>query len=191
MNSLSQIESAEHCSHVVAQDQRVLESAADFETFFHQHYDRIARAIARIVGDTSCAEELAVEAFWKLWRTPQAHGESAGGWLYRTAINLGLYELRRRARHARYQKLLRFQSPSTPEEIHAASEEQTQVRRVLAAMKPRDAELLLLRSNDLSYEDLADALDLNAASVGTLISRARTAFRKEYVQLYGKPTMGK
>jgi len=193
---VSQIDAAKHCSHVVAQDQRVLESAEDFETFFHQHYDRIARAIARIVGDTSCAEELAVEAFWKLWRTPQAQGERAGGWLYRTAINLGLCELRRRARHARYQKLLRFDSPGfatrvTPEEIHAAAQEQTQVRRVLAAMKPRDAELLLLRTNDLSYEELANTLELNAASVGTLIGRARTAFRKEYVKLYGKPRMGK
>jgi RNA polymerase sigma factor (sigma-70 family) len=191
MTSLSQIEPAKHCSPVVAQDPDLRESAADFETFFHQHYDRIARAVARIVGDTSCAEELAVEAFWKFWRTPQAHGESAGGWLYRTAINLGLYELRRRARHTRYQNLLHFRSPSTPEEIHAAAEEQTQVRCVLATMKPRDAELLLLRSNDLSYEELASALDLNAASVGTLIGRARTAFRKEYVKLYGEPRMGK
>jgi hypothetical protein len=29
----------------------VPESAADFETLFHLHYDRIAYAIARIVGD--------------------------------------------------------------------------------------------------------------------------------------------
>ena len=56
----------------------------DFESCFHTNYARIARAIARIVGDPGRAEELAVEAFWKLWRTPQAHGENAGGWLYRT-----------------------------------------------------------------------------------------------------------
>lgn len=191
MTPLSQIDGAKHYSLVVAQDPVVRDSAADFETFFHRHYDRIARAIARITGDTGCAEELAVEAFWKLWRSPQAQGENAGGWLYRTAINLGLYELRRRARHARYQKLLHLAGPSTPEEIHAATEEQTQVRCVLAAMKPRDAELLLLRSNDLSYEELAATLNLNAASVGTLVARAKTAFRKEYVKLYGEPTMGK
>src|SRR5579862_6411617 len=76
----------------------------DFEAVFHLHYDRIAHAIARIVGDPSRAEELAMETFWKFWRTPQAHGEKAGGWLYRTAINLGLYELRRRARHARWER---------------------------------------------------------------------------------------
>jgi len=169
----------------------VQESPLNFETIFHSHYDRIARAIARIVGDTACAEELAMEVFWKFWQTPHAHGEKAGGWLYRTAINQGLYELRRRARHARYARLLRFASPSTPEELRAANEEQEQVRRVLAVINARDAELLLLRSNDFSYEELAAVLGLNPASVGTLISRARQAFRKEYTKLYGEPRMGK
>jgi RNA polymerase sigma-70 factor, ECF subfamily len=131
-----------------------------------------------------------MEVFWKFWLTPQAHGDKAGGWLYRTAIHLGLYELRRRARHSRYERLLRLSGPSTPEEIHAAAEEQKQVRRVLAAMKPRDAELLLLRSNDFSYEELAAMLQMNPASVGTLIGRARQAFRKEYTRLYGEPRLG-
>jgi len=168
----------------------VHETLQDFEATFHLHYDRIARAIARIVGDPARAEELAMEVFWKFWQTPLAQGTQGGGWLYRTAIHEGLYELRRRARRARYERLLRFNSPSTPEEIHAATEEQGQVRRVLAGMKPRDAELLLLRGNDFSYEELASALDLNPASVGTLIGRARQSFRKEYTKLYGEPRMG-
>ena len=159
----------------------------DFETLFHLHYDRIARAIARIVGDTGCAEELAMEAFWKFWQTPQAHGEKAVGWIYRTAINLGLYELRRRGRHARFQRMLRLGGPATPEEIRAAREEQEQVRRVLAGIRPREAELLLLRNDDFSYEELAAVLGLNPGSVGTLIARARVAFRKEFVKLYGEP----
>ena len=167
------------------------EDSVDFDTFFRAHYARIARAVARVVGDDACAEELAVEAFWKYWRTPAAQGEQAGGWVYRTAIRLGIGELRRRARHARYAGLLRFGSPPNPEAIHAASEEQKRVRMALAGLKPRDAELLLLRSDDYSYEDLAALLDLNLASVGTLLVRARQAFRKEYTKLYGEPQMGK
>jgi RNA polymerase sigma-70 factor (ECF subfamily) len=166
-------------------------SPLSFEATFDLHYRRIARAIARITGDPSRAEELAMEVFWKFWHTPQAHGDQAGGWLYRSAINLALYELRRRARHSRYQQLLRLAGPSTPEEIHAATEEQKQVRRVLTAMKPRDAELLMLRGDDFSYEELASMLQLNPASVGTLIGRAKEAFRKEYTKLYGEPRFGK
>jgi len=45
------------------------DASFDFEAFFQGHYQRIARAIGRVVGDHARAEELAVEACWKLWRT--------------------------------------------------------------------------------------------------------------------------
>lgn len=162
------------------------ETPFDFEAVFHVHYERIARVIARVVGDPARAEELAVEIFWKLWRNPQAHGEKAGGWLYRAAVRIGLDELRRQARRERYEWLLGFVQARNPEEAHAANEEQAQVRRVLATLDSRQAGLLLLRADGLSYEDLAAALNLNPASVGTLISRAQQAFRKEYERTYGK-----
>ncbi len=171
-------------------DTPVSEASGSFEAVFESHYPRIARVIARVVGDTACAEELAMEVFWKFWQTPAAQGELAGGWLCRSAIHLGISELRRRARHARYQRLVRLAGQSTPEQLHAADEEQRQVRAVLAAIPARDAELLLLRSNDFTYEQLASTLDLNPASVGTLIARARQTFRKEFTKRYGEPRMG-
>jgi RNA polymerase sigma factor (sigma-70 family) len=157
----------------------------DFDTVFFAHYPRITRAIARIIGEPARAEELAVDAFWKLWRTPQAQGEAAPGWLHRTAIRLALDELRRRARRARYERLLQFGSPQTPDDLFSATEEQGRVRRVLAALRPQQAEMLLLRSDGFQYDEVARALSINAASVGTLLSRAREAFRKEYVKRYG------
>lgn len=56
---------------------------------------------------------------------------------------------------------------------------------MLSAIAPRHAELLLLRSHDLSYSEVAAALDLNPSSIGTLLSRAQQAFRKEYIKRYG------
>ncbi len=159
----------------------------DFEACFHANYARIARAIARIVGDTGRAEEIAVDAFWKLWRTPQAHGENAGGWLYRTAVRLGLNELRGHERRNKYERQADAPPAApTPEEVHAAGEEREQVRRVLAALEPRDAELLLLRSHGLSYDELAEAVGVKPGSVGTLLARAQEAFRKEYLHAYGE-----
>jgi RNA polymerase sigma-70 factor (ECF subfamily) len=158
----------------------------DFEAFFHAHYDRIARVIARVVGDHGRAEELASEAFWKLWQTPRAQGENAGGWLYRTAVRMSLNDLRGGRRRERYEALA--DGPAellTPEQVHAAEEERDQVRQTLAQLRERDAEMLILRSGGLSYEELAGALDLNPASVGTLIARAQQAFRKEYIKRYG------
>jgi len=159
----------------------------DFDACFDAHYARIARVVARIVGHTGRAEEIAVDAFWKLWRTPQAHGDHAGGWLYRTAVRLGLNDLRGNQRRDKYERQAGASSAMpTPEEVHAAGEQRQQVRRVLAALNPRDAELLLLRSQGLSYDELAEAIEVKPTSVGTLIARAQQAFRKEYIRLYGE-----
>jgi RNA polymerase sigma-70 factor (ECF subfamily) len=164
--------------------------AFDFESAFHAHYGRMARVIARVIRDPGRAEELAVEVLWKFWRTPRAHGRQAAGWLYRTAVRTGLNELRRRVRGSRHESLageVRGQPGApTPEEVRAAREEQEHVRLVLAALDSRQAELLLLRSSGLSYDELASALDLNPASVGTLLSRAQQAFRKEFIKRYGE-----
>lgn len=158
-----------------------------FAAVFYAHYPRVARTIARVIGDKSRAEELAVDVFWKFRRETQAHGNQASGWLHRSAVRAGIDELRRRARHARYERLLRFSDSVTPEDLHAAGEERKQVRAVLAAISARDAELLLLHSDDASYAEIARSLNLNPASVGTLLARARQAFRKEFLKRYGQP----
>jgi RNA polymerase sigma-70 factor, ECF subfamily len=163
------------------------EAGFDIEAIFRAQYERIARVIARVVRDHARAEELAVEVFLKLWRNGRAQGENAEGWLYRVAVRAALDELRRHARRTRYESLTGFvRATPTPEQIHAAAEEQERVRVVLAAIERRQAELLLLRSNGLSYEEVADALELNPTSVGTLLSRAQQAFRKEYIKRYGE-----
>jgi len=160
--------------------------AFDFEAVFKDDYRSVTRLIARVVRDSGRAEELAVETFWRLWRTPSAHGESARGWLRRTAVRLAIDELRRRARRERYERFWPFGGVRTPDELFLSSEEHGRVRTVLAALPKREAELLLLRSDDAPYEELAALLSINPASVGTLLSRPRLAFRKEYVRRYGE-----
>ena len=159
----------------------------DFETIFTAHYEPIARAIVRIIHDQGRAEELAVDAFWKLLQNREAQGSQVGGWLQRVAVRLALDELRRRARQSRYERLLPWlQKPQTPDDLFSANAEQGRVRRVLASIAIRDAELLLLRHDGASYGELASSLQLNPASVGTLLSRAQQAFRKEYIKRYGE-----
>lgn len=168
-------------------DLRVEAQSFDFEAVFHAHYERIARVIVRVVKDPARAEELAVEVFWKLWRNPGAQGPRARGWLYRAAVRVALDELRKQSRREKYERLFGLsRRVETPEEIQAASQQQRQVRTVLGALAARQAELLLLRGDGLSYQDIAETLELNPASVGTLLSRAQQAFRKEYLKRYGK-----
>src|SRR5262245_46645624 len=105
----------------------------------------------------------------------------------RTALN----ELRSETRRARYETLFGFFSVGrnrtpTPEDFRAASETQQRVRVVLSSIGSRHAELLLLRNEGLSYDELATALGIHPASIGTLLVRAQQAFRKEYTRRYGK-----
>jgi RNA polymerase sigma-70 factor (ECF subfamily) len=64
------------------------------------------------------------------------------------------------------------------------TEQQAHVRSVLASIKTRDAELLVLRGDGLSYQEIAEALNVNPASVGTFLKQAQQAFRKEYQRRY-------
>lgn len=163
------------------------EAPFEIEAIFHAQYARIARVIARVIRDPARAEELAVEVFLKLWRDRRAQVGNAEGWLYRVAVRTALNELRSQTRRTRYEGLRSFVGRThTPEDIRAATEAQERVRRVLGVIEGRQAELLLLRSHGLSYDELASALELNPVSVGTLLSRAQQAFRKEYVTRYGE-----
>jgi len=163
------------------------EERPDLEAVFTAHYARLSRVLARVVRDRGRAEELAVEVFLKWSRHPSAQGDGAAGWLYRTAVRMGLDELRRQTRRGRFESLVARlrHSPPTPEDVHTTGEERRRVRTVLAALRRRQAEVLVLRSQGFSYDELASALAMNPASVGTLLSRAERAFRKEYVRRYG------
>ncbi len=159
---------------------------SDIERIFRTHYARLARVIAKVIRDPARAEELAVEICLKWSATRSAEGENAERWLYRAAVQSGLNELRGQMRRSRYERLVGLvRGSATPEEVFAVNQEQERVRALLAVLAPRQAELLVLRSQGFSYEELAAALHLNPTSVGTLLSRAQHAFRKEYTRRYG------
>ena len=159
----------------------------DFEAVFHAQYHRVARVIFRVIQDPSRAEELAVEVFWKLWRHSSAQGPQCAGWLYRSAVRAAVDELRKRARREKYERWFGVNALSgDPEAEHEASEERTRIRTVLAALRRKDAQLIALRSEGLTYEELAQVLSLKPTSIGTVLRRAHESFRKEYVKRYGE-----
>lgn len=159
----------------------------DFDTVFQTHYRRIARVILRVIQDPSRAEELAVDVFWKLWRHPSAHGPHCAAWLYRSAVRAGVDELRMRSRREKYERWFRSSPPSgDPERARETSEERTRIRTVLASLRSQDAQLVVLRAEGLSYEELAEALAVKSTSIGTMLRRAQEAFRQGYVRRYGE-----
>lgn len=143
----------------------------------------------RMTGEPSEAEDLALEAFLRLYqRLPVlAPGSNLGGWLYRVATNLGLHSIRSFKRRQNYEQAANGQvdpaTPDNPAELAASREEQALARRALARMSERQAELLILRYSGKSYKEIADALGLAPTSIGPLLLRAEREFEKIYTQL--------
>lgn len=165
-------------------------STEAFEAVFLDHYARVIGVLMRLLGDRTRAEELANDVFWKLYRASTL-GEvdgRVGSWLYRTASNLGIDALRAGARRRKYEDAAARSQPATaptPLEEVVRAEQQRRVRAVLAALKPAQAQILILRVSGFSYKELAEALEVKAAGIGTMLSRAQAEFRRVYVELHG------
>jgi RNA polymerase sigma-70 factor (ECF subfamily) len=68
----------------------------------------------------------------------------------------------------------------SPYDAVAGGESRDRVRAALDRLAERERQLLLLRAEGYAYSDIARALELNEASVGTLLARAKRAFREAW-----------
>ncbi|MBC7223230.1 MAG: sigma-70 family RNA polymerase sigma factor [Anaerolineae bacterium] len=158
----------------------------EFEAIFLSHYEAIYRHLFRLLGSPQEAEDLAQETFLRLYRQEFAPGRdhNVRAWLYRVATRLAYNALRaQRARDRREQaaahRLLSAQAADPAEEALRRDEAET-VRKVLLGLRPRDAQLLLLRYAGLKYREVAEVLGVAPGSVGTLLARAEAAFEQAY-----------
>jgi RNA polymerase sigma-70 factor, ECF subfamily len=162
---------------------------AEFRAVFLQHYARIVGILMRLLGDRSHAEEVASDAFWRLYRQPALEVEgNVGGWLYRTATNLGIDALRASRRRRQYEEAAGSAgnegASGGPLNDLLREEQSRRVRAVLASIKPASAQLLILRTSGLSYKELSTALDVKMSGIGTRLNRAEEEFRNRYLALH-------
>jgi RNA polymerase sigma-70 factor, ECF subfamily len=166
-------------------------SPVEFEELFQAHWERVYGVLFRLLGDQGEAEALALEVFWRLYcQPPPGQARNLAGWLYRVATNLGFNTLRALKRRSQYEERagsLSIEHSPVPDPVAALeqADEREQVRAVLRQMKSRSAQLLLLRYSGLSYDEVATALDLSPASIGTLLARAERDFEQRYRAIYG------
>ena len=163
-----------------------------FEVLFLQYYGRIVALLFRLLGDRGRAEELASDVFVKLYRYPllSRPDGNLGGWLYRTATNLGIDALRAAARRRHYEQAAAHsaaQTAGTPNPLDEVLREERRrlVRAALATLRPAQAQILILRSSGLSYNDLAESLGVERGSVGTMLARAEREFERRYLEMHG------
>lgn len=158
-----------------------------FEQIFRACYGRVYAVAYRLLGEGSAAEEVAQEAFIRLYRRPPVGSASPNlvGWLVTVATNLCYNRLRTdRRRRSREARAAALEAPSADTgDVAVRNDAVERVRRVLGELPERQALILLLRHSGLSYAEIAHQLEVAPGSVGTLLARAERAFRESYEKL--------
>jgi len=169
-------------------------AGAWLEAMFREHYPRIVSMLGRLIGDRGQAEEIASDVFCKLSRQQPLFGGPADrtAWVYRVATNAGLDAVRANSRRRRREQEAGVEALRTAESSGALddllrAERCARVREVLAGMKPREAQLILLRAHGLAYREVAQTLGIQPGSVGTLLARAELEFERRFRKRYGDP----
>ncbi len=155
-----------------------------FEGLFSTHFDRVYRIVHRISGDPDLACDLVQDAFVRLYRRGSMP-DVPSAWLVTVALNLyrnASSTRRRRQRLLTVERAERAHSDAAPSPDRALLAEATQqnVRTALNDLPERERQMLLMRAEGYSYREIAVALDVHEASVGTLLARAVRLFREHY-----------
>jgi len=154
---------------------------AQFRQEFAEGYDALARYLARLTGDPASAADFAQEAFVRLFARGSMPDQPRA-WLVSVAHNLLRNEQTQAARrlqllHTHAAAVAPRQIALPPDASLEAAERRQSVQRALQSLPERERQLLLLRYDGFSYREIAQALHLHEASVGTLLARAKTQFR--------------
>ena len=156
------------------------------ERLFREYHAPLVRYLTRRLGDRDWAEEVAQETFVRALRQTTLTNERA--WLFAVATNLVRDEARKDIRRRRHLELLQAEARAEsivepePTELERA-QERALARKAIDALSERDREALLMREEGLDYNEIAEALELSVASVGTTLSRARRRLVEAYEEL--------
>ena len=160
-----------------------------FQTLMQRHLARTVRLAARIMGGTAAAEDVAQEAFIRVWKhagdwlEPHQAGAKFTTWLYRIVFNLCIDEKRKH----------RFSDiDSIPEPVDESDNAQTgierreqseRVRSALGELPERQrAAFVLCFYEEHSNKEAADILGVSVKALESLLVRSRRALKDKLGQ---------
>jgi RNA polymerase sigma-70 factor (ECF subfamily) len=166
--------------------------ASAFERLYARHATAIRMLCLRHLRSDASADDVVQETFLRLVRGAGRvdRGFNVRAWLHRVAANLCIDLLRAQRRNPGTDDdgtvMRTVPTPHRADQPEAAYEMtwlRETVTRVAEAMPPRQRAALVLRELEgLSYNAIAEALQLSPGAVETLLFRARRRFREEYLR---------
>jgi RNA polymerase sigma-70 factor (ECF subfamily) len=166
---------------------------AAFDALILRHQDRVYNMAYRMLGNREDALDLSQEVFLTVFRSLGRFEAKArfSTWLYRVTVNRGRDELRRRGsvKHTRPQSIDAARNGENPREIASAGppppeeavgrEMRERVEEAIGDLPADTRDVLVLRDReDLSYEEIAEILEIPVGTVRSRLNRARTLLKE-------------
>jgi RNA polymerase sigma-70 factor (sigma-E family) len=151
--------------------------ADEFEEFCRREQSRLIGVLGLYCGDFDVAEEIAQEAFARVWRdwSRVREKDSPAAWTQRVGINLANSLYRRRKAERRMRERVGGSSSVLPPDCA----DRVTVQRALSALPDRQRAVLILRFYlDYSVNETAFALNMPPGTVMTHTSRGLARLRK-------------
>ena len=168
-----------------------------FEQLIERHQTLVAGTVARMLGSNSDVEDIAQQVFIRVWKSAGRYVARAKftTWLLKITRNLVFNEMRRAKRHPHLpvqidpeaeEMPLKDEAMATPDATLLQAELQAEIEKAIMLLPDTQRMALVLRRyEELSYEEIADVLDLSVPAVKSLLFRARTELRerlKDYLE---------
>jgi len=168
------------------------------EQLIERHQALVAGTVARMLGSNSDVEDIAQQVFIRVWKSAGRYVARAKftTWLLKITRNLVFNEMRRAKRHPHLpvqiepeadEIPLKDEATATPDARLLQAELQAAIEKAITLLpETQRMAIVLRRYEELSYEEIADVLDLSVPAVKSLLFRARTELRERLKDYLGR-----
>ncbi len=172
-----------------------------FESLVDLYRSQVVGMVYRYLGDAARAEDIAQEAFLRIYRARKSYKPLAQfkTWLYRIVYNLVVNEANARKRNAALSLerlrgaeegtfFLEDENAPIPEKELERAELLAKVREaVLDLPEKQRMALVMNKYHDMPYVEVAEAMGLSVAAVKSMLFRAREKVRNKLVRYMQVP----
>ena len=152
-----------------------------FGELVRRHRAGVVNVVYRRCGEAAVAEDAAQEAFLRAWQNLDRYNPRFAfrNWVYRIALNVAVDALRRERPTTDVDTEPLVSGDESPEARVERHQQAEQVQRAVLGLPPASRAVLVLREFEaLSYQEIADALDIPLGTVMSRLNYARNQLRR-------------
>ncbi len=166
-------------------------NAAAFEALVEKHQKRLVMVLEHLVSDRTQAEDLAQDVFLRVYRARERYVPTAkfSTWLYTITHNVASNSIRKSSRRKEVNlvtspsgsmpvrpldTMAKDKSNLMPTRLADQKEMEKVIREAIQSLGPRQRMAMLLSKYEgMSYNEIAESMELTTQAVKSLLSRAR------------------